>query len=86
MSVFSLVDGMLDMYVKFYAPYGLSSNKESPSGYSFISSVSLSKYQMTTIGINGWGSSKQGHWQSGSYRIEFWYKDVCIGKKSFNIY
>ena len=85
MTVHSLVAGPVDFYVKFYAPFGLSTGDYSPSGYSFISPASLTKNQSTTINVLGWGSSTKGHWPSGSYRIEYWYKGVCLGTKSFTI-
>ena len=86
MTVHSLIDGTVDLYVKFYTPYGLSTGSSSPSGYSYTSTASLTKNQTTTIGVSGWGSSTKGHWKSGSYRIEYWYKGVCLGTKSFTIY
>lgn len=86
MSVHSLIDGTVDLYVKFYTPYGLSTGSSSTSGYSYTSTASLTKNQTTTIGVSGWGSSTKGHWKSGSYRIEYWYKGVCLGTKSFTIY
>ncbi len=86
MSVHSLVDGPVDIYVKFYTPDGLSSGRDSPPGYSYKSTASLTKNQTTMIGVSGWGSSTKGHWKSGSYRIEYWYNGVCLGTKSFTIY
>lgn len=86
MSVHSLIDGVVELYVKFFTPYGLSSGSSSPSGYSYKSSASLTKNQTTMIGVSGWGSSTKGHWKSGTYRIEYWYEGVCLGTKSFTIY
>ena len=85
-SIHSLIDKAVDIYVKFYTPYGLSSNSDSPQGYSFKSSTSLKRNLITTLEVSGWGSSTKGHWESGSYRIEYWYKDICLGTKSFIVY
>lgn len=89
LTVYSLIDGAIDLYIKFYTPYGLSTSSRagvSPTGYSYKENVSLSKDQSTTIYLSGWGGEKKGHWRSGSYRIEVWYNDVCIKAKSFKIY
>lgn len=89
LTVFSLIDGSVDLYIKFYAPNGLSrsSNADvSPTGYSYKDNVSLSKNQNTTIYLSGWGGTDKGHWSSGLYRIEVWHNDVCIKAKTFRIY
>lgn len=52
MSVHSLIDGAVDIYVKFVTPYGLSTGSSSPSGYSYTSTASLTKNQTTTIGVS----------------------------------
>lgn len=88
MRAHSLIDGAVDILVKFYTPYGLSGSTkgDSPTGYSYSSSVTLQKNQTTTIWVSGWGGDDKGHWKSGSYRIEYWYKDLCLGTKHFTIY
>lgn len=86
MSIHSLIDGPVDIYVKFYTPYGLSLGNESPFGYSYKSTATLYKNQITTVDISGWGNSVNGSWKAGSYRIEYWYNDICLGTKSFTIY
>lgn len=89
LTIYSLIDGSVDLYTKFYTPNGLSTSTRagvSPTGYSYKNNVSLSKNQNTTIYLSGWGGEKKGHWNSGSYRIEVWYNDVCIKAKSFKIY
>lgn len=87
--IFSLVDEKVDIYVKFYTPYGLSTGSSSmkvPSGFSYGDSFYMKKNSSTTCEFSGWGSEKKGCWNSGNYRFEFYYKGKCIGSKSFTIY
>ncbi len=77
-------DGNYDVYVKFYSPSGLSSGNSSPSGYSFSNTLNLNK-DTHEYYMSGWGSSTAGHWQSGSYRMEFYYNNKLIYTKYFNI-
>ncbi len=89
LTVYSLIDGSVDLYTKFYTPNGLSTSSKagvSPIGYSYKDNISLSKNQSTTIYLSGWGNERKGNWGSGLYRIEVWYNDVCIKAKSFRIY
>lgn len=84
--IFSLIDGRVDINVKFYTPYGLSTGTSSSGGYSYSNYFYLSKNQSTTCEFIGWGGTHKGHWSSGNYRFEFYYKGKCIGSKSFTIY
>lgn len=84
--IFSLIDGRVDINVKFYTPYGLSTGTSSSGGYSYSDYFYVSKNQSTTYEFNGWGGTHKGHWSSGNYRFEFYYKGKCIGSKSFTIY
>ena len=87
--IFSLVDGKVDIYVKFYTPYGLSTGTSTmtvPSGYSYGDSFYVNRNSFTTCEFDGWGGEEKGHWSSGNYRFEFYYKGKCIGSKSFTIY
>lgn len=84
--IFSLTDGRVDINVKLYTPYGLSTGTSSSGGYSYSDYFYVSKNQTTTCEFNGWGGKDKGHWSSGNYRYEFYYKGKCIGSKSFTIY
>ena len=87
--VYSLIDGSVDFYIKFFTPNGLSTSSTpgtSPQGYSYKCEEYLSKYQKQTVYLSGWGGKSKGHWSSGTYRIEVWYNDVCIKTKTFIIY
>ncbi|MBQ4406274.1 MAG: YbjN domain-containing protein [Bacteroidales bacterium] len=80
----TFTEGDYDLYVKVFAPDGLSAGSTSPAGYSFKSTLSLKKdtsYYFTS----GWGSSESGNWQAGEYRFEFYYKDKLIFTKKFNV-
>lgn len=87
--VFSLIEGKVKFYVKFYTPYRLSTSSTpgaSPSGYSYSYDTYLCKFQKQTVYINGWGGKTKGHWKSGSYRIEVWYNGRQLYEKAFTIY
>lgn len=84
--IFSLIDETVTIYVKFYTPYGMSTGSSSPYGYSYSDSFSLNRNESNTCTFMGWGGSNKGHWSSGNYRMEFYYKGNCIGSKTFTIY
>lgn len=84
--IFSLTNGRVDIYVKFYTPYGLSTGTSSSGGYSYSDYFYVTKNQTTTCEFIGWGGTNKGHWSAGNYRFEFYYKGKCIGSKSFTIY
>lgn len=77
-------EGKYDLYIKFYTPNGLSTGNTSPAGYSYKVSVSMESGFRSYV-IIGWGGSDSGHWKSGDYRFEFYYKDRMIGEKEFTI-
>lgn len=85
-TVTSLVSGSADIYIKLYAPYGLSIGDSSPSGYSTKDNINVKKHKTSTYELSGWGSKEKGHWSTGKYRYEFYYKSKCIGTKTFQIY
>lgn len=89
LTIYSLIEGSVDLYTKFYTPNGLSASSKasiSPAGYSYKNNVSLYKNQSTTVYLSGWGGEDKGHWGKGFYRIEVWYNNVCIKAKTFQIY
>jgi len=86
LTVYSLIEESIDLYVKFYRPDGSLSKSSSSTWYSYKDEVSLSKNQSTTVYLSGWGGKDKGHWSSGTYRIEIWYNDACIKAKTFRIY
>lgn len=90
MTAYSLIEGDVDIYIKFYTPeklshYAAGTHTEIPSDYSYKSTVKLEKNRSTTLYLNGWGGKDKGHWKSGSYRIEYWYNGVQLATKYFYI-
>ena len=47
--------------------------------------INVDNGENTHIG-RGFGSSSRGVWESGAYRYEFWYGNVCLKAYSFTIY
>ena len=87
MKVRSLVSGSSTLTVKFYSPYGLSLPSSAPYGqdYSFTETIELKKNQLTEVSLRGWGGADRGHWEKGEYRVEFYFGDVLVGWKTFNV-
>ena len=83
---YGLIDGTIELFVKFYSPDGLRTYSESPSGYTYSDKVSLNKCQNNIIFLSGYGNKAKGTWKSGSYRIEVWHKDKLLYEKRFTIY
>lgn len=73
-----------DLKVKIIDPWGtVSRRKESPKGYSFT----VYGYRRTPFCIysTGWGSDYVGTYARGKYKIEFWYRDQCVGSRVVDI-
>lgn len=79
------VSGRKTIYVKLYAPYGLSTGDNSPSGYSYCNTFDVDKGKNEIV-LNGWGGNKKGQWYAGNYRWEFYCDGICIGKQSFVVH
>lgn len=74
------------LYTKLYNPYGyLSTGNSSPNGYSQSKTCTFSEGN-GTIEYSGWGGATMGHWDSGDYKLEIWYKGKCMFVKNFKIY
>lgn len=75
----SKVGNLEKLYIKIIDPNGnVSSGSSSPQGYT------------TTVDINsswaGWGNSTAGAtYREGTYVIEFWYLNACVGRKEVKI-
>lgn len=75
----SKVGNLEKLYIKIIDPNGnVSSGPSSPQGYT------------TTVDINsswiGWGRSTAGAtYKAGTYVIEFWYLNACVGRKEVKI-
>lgn len=85
-SYIGLISGRKELKVKWYTPSGyLSRGDSSPDGFSYSADEYISRGN-NTLTISGWGNKNKGHWKSGTYRIEIWYKNTCLKSKTFNIY
>ncbi len=74
----------ITLRIKFYTPENILSTSGGKSEYSYEDEMRI--YSGTnTKRILGWGGQKKGHWKKGTYRIEIWYKDVCLKSKSVTI-
>lgn len=84
--LFSLIDEYVEIYVKLFTPYGLSTGKDSPNGYTSSEEFRVGKNSITTCQFSGWGGEDEGYWESGYYRYEFYYKGNCIGSYEFEVH
>lgn len=86
-SYMGLAPGRKELKVKLYKPDGsMSSSSTSPYGCTYSNDVDISTGSGNTLTLSGWGGSDRGHWSSGTYRMEIWYRDICLKTKSFTIY
>ncbi|MGP1428343.1 MAG: formylglycine-generating enzyme family protein [Treponema sp.] len=70
-----------DFYIKIIDPYNrLSTGKSSPEGYTRSEKMHSSLFL--------WGSDTAGYTYStpGTWTIEFWYEDYCVGRQVFEIH
>lgn len=85
-SYIGLISGTKELKVKWYTPSGyLSRGDSSPYGFSQSDDEYISKGN-NTLTLSGWGNEDKGHWSSGTYRIEIWYKNTCLKTQTFEIY
>lgn len=74
------------IFVKFICPDGkLSTNENSPSGYSYSHKISIEKGKITNF-EHYWGNKNPGFWKSGQYYLEFWYNNKCFYRRGFYIH
>lgn len=78
----------ITVYFKIINPDGsLKTGSDSPSGYSFSSSIHISGSYLKgqTSVLSGWGNASTSVYSSGTYRYEIWYYGKCIGTETFYI-
>ena len=86
LSYVGLISGTKELKVKWYTPDGyLSRGDSSPEGFSLSAERHISKGD-NTLTLPGWGNETQGQWDSGTYRVEIWYENTCLGMHTFEIY
>lgn len=84
---YGINSGYKTLKVKWIKPNGLmSSGASSPSGFTQSDSHYISSGSDNSLSLSGWGNSDKGHWESGTYKIEIWYENVCLKAKTFTIY
>jgi serine/threonine protein kinase len=78
--------GNYNLKIKWFTPDGsLSTGTSSPYGYSQVNDYSFVEGENSRT-LMGWGNKTMGHWRSGVYRLEIWYRDNCVYVKNFRIY
>lgn len=75
----------INLKVKWFYKNILSRGSNSPEGFSQQQTIAVYNGTNTRI-LRGWGNREKGHWESGAYRIEIWYNDICLKAKTFTIY
>lgn len=77
----------IELKYKLFTPNGKLSYQSgvSPSGFTFKTEFCTYEGENTRV-LRGWGNKDKGHWKEGDYRIEIWYKTMCLYTKSFRIY
>lgn len=76
----------ITLHIKLYDTSGkVNHGKNAPSGYSFLDNLTVLSGSGNTFELKGFGDT-QKHWQSGTYRYEIWYGDICLKAKTFIVY
>ena len=74
------------IYYKIFNPDGnLYYNSSYSSIYTYYTSVTIYQGSNNTA-LGGFGDSSTSFYPSGTYRIEVWCNEICLGTKSFYIY
>ena len=86
LSIIGMVSEFKNIMVKWYYPNGtLSRGESSPSGYSQLEEVYISRGKNNIV-LCGWGNETKGHWRKGQYRFEVWCDNKCIKTHYFKVY
>ena len=86
LEIYGLKNCTAEIDVKIYDAYGrMSQGDSSPIDATYTDTIQVKKGKYQTFVKMGYGSHRRGHWRSGKYRIEFWNKDICLGKHDFTI-
>lgn len=65
--------------------YCLKETSFSSEGFSNEEDVSIGENQIEKITLSSFGKNDVEFWNRGWYCVEFWYNDICYGKKEFAI-
>lgn len=86
-TAYGFKDEVIELKIKLYSMNGmLLQGESSPQGCSYTSKIQCTKNALMTYRLGGWGNENKGHWNSDTYRIEIWYKDICLKKHNFTIH
>ena len=86
LEIYGLKNCTAEIDVKIYDAYGIMlCSSSSPIDFSDTETIQVKKGVNKTYTLGGWGSGNRGHWRSGKYKFEFWYKGICLGKHYFTI-
>lgn len=86
LEIYGLKNCTAEIDVKIYDAYGIMlCSPSSPIDFSDTETILVKKGVNKTYTLGGWGSGNRGHWRSGKYKFEFWYKGICLGKHYFTI-
>ena len=75
--------GLLHAWI--YDTMILKRNGSSPIDCSIDGLYNIKKGEITEFDMKDFGYEERGHWAEGDYFIEFWYKNICLGKEEFKI-
>ena len=80
-------DGFVPIMLRgwVYGTLILKRNNSSPIDCSFEGIYDIKKGVITQFDMKEFGYEERGHWAEGDYLIEFWYKNICLGKEEFKI-
>lgn len=80
-------DGFVPIMLRgwVYGTLILKRNNSSPIDCSFEGIYDIKKGVITQFDMKEFGYEERGHWEEGDYLIEFWYKNICLGKEEFKI-
>jgi hypothetical protein len=75
----------LPLTVTIYNPDGQRMTATGRETYTYTQDVSFPEYT-GTVDISGWGNKERSVYRRGTWRVEVWHKDVCLGAKAVTIY
>lgn len=80
-------DGFVPIMLRgwVYGTLILKRNNSSPIDCSFEGIYDIKKGVITQFDMKEFGYEERGYWEEGDYLIEFWYKNICLGKEEFKI-
>ena len=82
----SRIMGNKTFYIKIINPSGiLRWGNNSPKGYSYSWDVYISK-GINSLDLGGFGADSRGYYTPGTYTVEVWDNNICIGFTPVTLY